>query len=413
MTEPTPEPQSKTNAEATARRSTAFGTFLLAAFLSSSLLALLAAYLLLAPAPIARPEASTPTPQAVADPAMKNVITLVAPRSVIMPDLLADFEIEAGLRIELISYDNEEALLGAAAGTSLSADVIVASGTTIKRLGAQSRLGVLPARVIASLGQVDPALRNLATAYDPGGLSAVPFAWTTIGLGFNREAVTQRLGNANLDSWSLLFDPVQAAKLKDCGIRSIDAPSAAFPAALMSLGLAPNADTPADTERASAVLETMRASVAGFDTRTVGDALATGQACLVMAAASDIYRARNDSRDNAMPFSVQFIIPREGAMLRLYMLAESRAVKNAAGGAALIDYLLKPEVSARMTNSRWIANAIPASQLYIRQEIKDDPGLYPDVGAFSRLWAEQTPSQATVKLRERFWQLISVSPPAP
>jgi len=403
-------PQTKTNAEAAKRRSKAFGTFLLAAALSGILIALLAAYLIVAPDPITRQDIAPPA----SDTTPSNVIRLLAPRSIIDADLLRDFETETGAVIELSLYDDEEALAAVTGASPLNADVLLASGTTIEWLRKQDRVGVLPARSIGNLGQIDPALRTLAELYDQDGLHAVPFAWTSFGLGFNREAVAAQLGaNAPIDTWGVLFDPAIAAKLSACGIHSVTAPSIAFPVALTFMELPVKSDAPADTERASALWEAVRGFMSKFDTRSVSEDLASGEACVALAAASDVYQARTAARNAGQSFTLEFVRPREGALLRLYMLTLPRDAKNTARGAALIDYLLRPEVSARMTNSKWLANAVPGSQLYVRQEVKDDDSIYPDVGAFARLTPDANPSPATISLRERFWLLMSTTPQTP
>jgi putrescine transport system substrate-binding protein len=411
--DPKPEkPATPSNAEAAAKRSKAFGTFLLAALLSGLLLIGAGAYLLLAPDPITRIPAAAPPVAPSTKP--ENTLTFIAPRSVIDPDLLSDFETESGLKVDLVSYDNEESLASIAVGSVLNADVILAAGTTIQGLERNTALSVLPARSIENLGRIDPSLRTLAKAYDPTGLSAVPYAWTSVGLGINAAALTSRLSKSQtLDTWALLFDPTLVASLSECGVSSVDAPSLAFPSALLSLGQPPFSDTPNDVERASAAWESIRAKIAHFDTRALTETLATGKACLALAPANNIYQARALARNAGQPFNIEFVMPREGSVLRLYMLAMPRAARQSERSAALIDYLLKPEVSARMTNAQWLANAVPASLLYVRQDIKNDANIYPGLDALARLTPEANPSQATISLRERFWLLMSSGGSAP
>jgi|GEM_PF-1915140 len=408
-TPPQPEsPPTKTSAAAAARRSKAFGTFLLAALLSVLLLLGLGLYLLLAPDPGQLRPSAAPTAPVAARPA--GVIAFVAPRNVIDAELLRDFETETGLTVELVSYDNEESLLNVAARADLNADVLLASAATIQRLSREGGLNVLPARVIPNLGKIDPALRTLARKYDASGLNAAPFAWTTVGLAVNRAAAD---APANIETWSTLFDPAQASRFTACGIYSLDAPSLAFPVALFSLGLPPFSDTPGDIERASAAWESIRDKINGFDTRGLVDALAGNKACLALSLAGDAYRARAQARDAGQAPGPEFVLPREGAIMRMYMLALPKAAQGQARAPALIDYLLRPEVSARMTNAKWLANAVPAAQLYVRQDIKDDPLLYPGVDAFARLTPEANPPAAAISLRERFWQLMSAGGQTP
>jgi putrescine transport system substrate-binding protein len=404
MTETPPRPElepTKTGAEAAERRSKAFGTFLLAAVLSALLLLAVGVYLALMPDP------GRLRPTAPASQRSANVVVMLAPRHVVDADLLGDFESETGAAVELISYDNEESLLSASSDAALNADVILAAATSIQSLSKNGALNVLPARAIPNLGKLDPALRTLARKYDSTGLTAAPFAWTMLGLAVNR-AIASNAPRA-LDTWATLFDPAVLSTFEACGVQSLDAPSLAFPAALLSLGLPPFSDAPNDVERASAAWETIRAKITAFDTRGMAEALAAGKACLALSLAGDAYRARAQARDAGQPAGPEFVVPREGGILRLYMLAVPRAAQNSVRGAGLIDYLLRPEISARMTNAKGLANAVPASQLYVRQDIKTDAVLYPDVAAFARLIPDANPPPAAVGLRERFWQLMNAA----
>jgi spermidine/putrescine-binding protein len=411
----TPPPEkpvvSGTNAVAAQRRTKAFTTFLLAATLSAVLIALLMIYLIFAPTP--SNTAPAPGAAATAPIATANTLRFVVPRSLIAPELLADFQNESGVVVDLVPYDDDETL-GADGANAIAGDVVLASGTVIQKLNAQDRLAVLPARQISNLGLIDPSLRTLAATYDKGGLRTVPYVWTSYGLGIHREAVTAQLGQgAALDTWGLVFDPAQAGKLAMCGIHSIATPSIAFPLAMKYLQLQPQSDAPGDTERASALWEAARPFIGVLDTRTVVEDLANEKACVALAAVSDVYQARALARDAGKTAKIEFVSPREGTVLRVYLLAMPRISPNAVKGAALVNYLLRPEVAARLTNAKWVANAVPSSQLYVRQEIKDDPAIYPDVAAFQQLTPDASPSPATVSLRERFWQLMSAAPKAP
>ncbi|MDX2142112.1 MAG: extracellular solute-binding protein [Rhodospirillaceae bacterium] len=398
-------------AEGAARARARDRTLLLAVILSVIVVALFGAYLVVTPDPVTRPE-SKPAPTAASPPAAPHSLTLIAPRSLIEAELLSDFETASSLSVNLVSYDNEESLLEVASGAAIAADVVLASGSTIHEFIRGGRLAILSARKITNLAQIDPSLRTLAERYDRGGLHAVPFAWTTYGLGVNRESVASGLGaQATSDgipaSWSLLFDPLQAAKLASCGIIAVDMPSIAFPVALQFLGLPPGSEIPNDIERASALWEGARPFIKTFDTAAPVEAMAAGTACLTLASAADVYRARALARDAVRPFDIDFLVPREGALLRVFMLAVPRTTPNTDRAMQLIDYLLRPEVSARMSNTRWFANAIPASRLYVRQEIKDDPDIYTDLATYSLLFPEGTPTPATSTLRARFWRLMS------
>jgi len=92
---------------------------------------------------------------------------------------------------------------------------------------------------------------NVAT-YDEGNQHAVVYLWGTTGIGYNEEKVKERLGdNAPTDSWELIFNKDNAAKLADCGISVLDAPTEMIPAAMKYLGIDPRSTDPADFKKAS------------------------------------------------------------------------------------------------------------------------------------------------------------------
>ena len=47
--------------------------------------------------------------------------------------------------------------------------------------------------------------------------------WGTTGLGYNVDKVKERMPDAPLNSWDMLFKPEIAAKFADCGIHVLDA----------------------------------------------------------------------------------------------------------------------------------------------------------------------------------------------
>jgi putrescine transport system substrate-binding protein len=412
---PTPVPPPPTPApppgltDVAAKRARAWRTVLLGAGLSVVFLGLVAIYLSFASVPNVSAPTTSARPAFVAR--ATDTVVVIAPRFLVAPSLMADFEAETGLNVELIPYDNEETILTIGNTAPLNADVIVVAGSTIAQFAQSDLLAVLPARQISNLGRIDPTLRTLSRRYDQLGLSAVPLAWTNFGLGLNPAALNERLGvNASLDTWSILFDATQVQRAADCGIQGVDAPSLAFPAALLSLGLPPFSETPADIERASAAWETLQPYLMRFDTRGLGDNLAAGSVCLGLTSSAQVFKAQATARDAGRQLGLAFVSPREGAILRLYMLAQPRGAQNADKGAMLIDYLLRPDVSARLTNASWAANAVPASQLYVRQDIKDNAVIYPPLDAFNALLVEANPSAATVGLRNRFWLLLNAGP---
>ncbi|MDX2225341.1 MAG: extracellular solute-binding protein [Rhodospirillaceae bacterium] len=401
--------------------------------LSAALVAAWAAYMALAPQPAEAPQAPTefaaPEPaapesadgrRAPARPALADApLRLAAPAGLIDPVLLADFSARNGFGVRLA--DLAGAGMDIDAGGLADADVVLAPGPVIRALADEAGLAVLPLHLIPAAAQLDPGMTARAAAFVPDRFQVVPYAWETIGIGYDRAAVVARLGpSVDMETWSALFDPASAAKLAGCGLQTLDAPDSAFPAALAYLGRDPAGARVADIEAAAASWEAVKGFFTHFASADIADNLAAGTVCAAIAPSGQVYQARAAVRAAAGPGprpDLAFAVPREGALLRLYLIAMPDGAR--AGGArtqaaaALIEYLLQPEVAARMTNQRWIANAAPRSRAFLRPEIQQDRLIYPDAAVMGRLTDEPFRSPTAAGLSERLWRLINASTRTP
>ncbi len=394
-----------------------FPTWTLALALSTVLIAGWAAFLALAPPPqvVPPPAAVAADPQVESTPV--NQVRLLVGRDAIAVDVLANFTADTGLKVVLDIYDTNEQSEVLAASAANPPDVIMVSGVGLKALVGLDLLQTIPRTDLVNARNIDPALAARTVIYDSDNTHSVPLLWGTIGLGFNAAKLAERLGPAAVpDSWAALFDPSIAAKLADCGIQVIDSPTGVFPIALAYLGLPTESVKIEDTDAATRLWESIRPSIAKFSSQDIIDNLAVGTVCLAVATSGDAYQARDRARIAGLANDIRYALPKEGAVVLYELLAIPRASVNSANALRLIDYLLRPEVAARMTNAKGFANAVLGSTLYVKPEIKSDPALAPDLGNL-RAMAEMSPAPAVAALRNRFWQLINAPvaapPPAP
>ena len=83
---------------------------------------------------------------------------------------------------------------------------------------------------IPNLANVWPDVQKRLANYDPGNEYAVNYMWGTTGIGYNVNKIKERMPDAPLDSWSMVFDPAIISKFKDCGVMFLDAPDEVIPA---------------------------------------------------------------------------------------------------------------------------------------------------------------------------------------
>jgi putrescine transport system substrate-binding protein len=185
--------------------------------------------------------------------------------------------------------------------------------------------------------------------------------WSTVGLGYNVDLVRARLGATITDSWGLLLDPANAAKLKDCGISIIDSPFDVFDAVMMYAGRDPNRLDPKDVEAASQLLMKVRPFVRYIDpAQYIGD-LASGGLCLSLGWSGDIEQARRRAKEASTGVTIAYIVPREGALITVDMVAIPADAPHPHNAEIWMNYLMRPDVIAGITNYIRYPNGYSAS----------------------------------------------------
>ena len=184
-----------------------------------------------------------------------------------------------------------------------------------------------------------------------GNRYAVPYMWGTTGIGYNADKVAQRLGaDAPVDSWDLIFKKENISKLSDCGVAMLDVPVEIIPIALHYLGLPPNSKNPADYERAEALLRSIRPYIRYFDSSNFPSDLANGDICAVVGWGGSVYSARQTAERAHNGMKITYSIPREGAPVWMENLVPLKDAPHPQQGYAFIDYILRPEITAKNSN---------------------------------------------------------------
>lgn len=384
--------------------------------LSLVLVGFWAIYLTLAPVPTVRmPDAP---PEGAAPVSGAGELRLLVWRGVIPGEVIAGFEADTGLKVAVDHYDTLEELQALNSGGALTHDILLTSGIGLKRLADAGVLSELSRDRLTNGANLDSAVTGLASIYDPAEKYGVVAAWGTLGLAFDPAKVATRLpADTPLESWALLLEPDYVSKLADCGVQMVDTPRAAFPIALRYLDRPPSSEAAEDTEVASRLWEGVRPYIAKFTAADIVDSLAVGDVCLALATSGDFYRARAMIAAAGRGPELRYVLPDQGTVAWFAMFAIPKAASNPDAARRFIDYTLRPEVAARATNATGYGNAVAASALYVRPEIKNDTVLLPPPARLGDFIIETDVSPEAGALRDRFWQLIntpqSAAPPVP
>ena len=354
------------------------------------------------------PPATAGAPAADAPAQGEKVVYVYNWSDYIAEDTIANFEAETGIKVVYDVYDNNEMLEAKLMAGASGYDLVFPSARPFAQRHIQAGVyAPLDKSKLSNLGNLDADLLQGLQDVDPGNAHALPYMWGTTGLGINVAKVKEVLGeDAPLDSWSLLFDPANAEKLAACGISVLDDEQEAFAAALIWKGMDANALTGAETQVVTDAFAAIRPHIRYFNSSKYIDDLANGDICLAMGYSGDVFLAGDRAEESGNGVEIQYIIPKEGAVRWVDLMAIPKDAPHADNAHALMDYLLKPDVAAGITNYVAYASPNTAATPLVDPEISGDPGVYPPAEVLAKLVDPVTLPPETTRERVRAWTTI-------
>jgi putrescine transport system substrate-binding protein len=326
----------------------------------------------------------------------------------IAPDTIANFEKETGIAVTYDVYDGNEVLEAKLLAGHSGYDVVVPSASPYmaRQITAGAYLALDKAK-LPNLKNLDPRLLAQAAIADPGNAHGVPYLWSVTGIGYNVAMLQRALGEAApRDSLALLFDPALAKKLAGCGIELLDTPQEVIPAALAYLGIDPKSRDLADLGRAAAVIERIRPFVRKFHSSQYINDLASGDICIALGYSGDVIQARNRAREAGSGVEIAFRVPREGAQMAIDMLGIPADAPHPDNAHRFIDYILRPQVIAAITNAVSYPNPTLAALRLVKPQIRDDPGIYPPDAVRRLFYLDRPAPRAYERARMRVWNRV-------
>ncbi|CAD5375929.1 putrescine transporter subunit: periplasmic-binding component of ABC superfamily [Pseudomonas sp. OF001] len=319
---------------------------------------------------------------------------------------LEQFQAETGIVPQYDVFDSNETLEGKLLAGNSGYDVVVPSNHF---LGKQIRAGAfqkLDRSLLSNWNNLDPGLMQQLERNDPGNQYAVPYLWGTNGIGYNVEKVREVLGVERIDSWAVLFEPENIAKLSACGVAFLDSADEMIPAMLNYLGLDPNSHDPADYARAEARLLAIRPYVTYFHSSKYIADLANGDICVAAGYSGDVLQAAERAEEAGKDIEIAYSIPREGANLWFDMLAIPADARNVREAHRFIDYLLEPAVIATISEHVGYANPNRKAGALMDPQVRGDSSVYPPQEVLDRLFVSAELPANVQRLMTRSWTRI-------
>ena len=324
------------------------------------------------------PAAVAPAHAAVVN-AEEKVLNVYNWPDYVAQDMIANFEKETGIKVNYQTFENNEALQAKLVAGNSGYDIVVPGSTFVKAQVEAGLLKKLDKSQIPNYKNLDPDLMSKLVGVDPGNEHVLPWAWSFTTVGINKAKVAKALGNTPMpdNAWDLVFNPTYTSKLKSCGIAYLDSPTEVLPPALHYIGKNAYSDDPADHKAAGEMLAKVRKDIRLFSSTMIDD-LAGGKACVALGWAGDINIAMTRSQENKSGHELEALLPKTGGLIFFDTLAVPADAKHPNNAMAFINYFLKPEVSAALTNELSYPTANKASLANVNPEMAQNKSVFPD-----------------------------------
>ncbi|WP_181085116.1 polyamine ABC transporter substrate-binding protein [Pseudomonas oryzihabitans] len=319
---------------------------------------------------------------------------------------LEDFQKATGITPVYDVFDSNETLEGKLLAGHTGYDVVVPSSNFLAKQIKAGAFQILDKSQLPNWQNLDPALLKQLEKSDPGNQYGVPYLWGTNGIGYNVDKVKAALGTDKLDSWAILFEPENLKKLSKCGVSFMDSPDEVYPAVLQYLGLDPNSTNPDDYKKAEAQLLKVRPYITYFHSSKYISDLANGNICVAFGYSGDVFQARSRAEEAKKGVNIGYAIPKEGANLWFDLLAIPKDAKNVKEAHAFINYLLQPEVIAKVSDYVGYANPNPKAGELMNAELRQDETVYPPQAVMDKLYVMKELPPQLLRLETRSWTRV-------
>lgn len=299
-------------------------------------------------------------------------------------DTIPNFEKEFGVKVNYDTYEDNEAMLAKLQSGATGYDIIVPTGYMVEIM---INLGLLAPINHENIPNIKGLSKQfLDPPYDQGLKHTVPWQWGTTGFAYNAKRV-----KGPVDSWRLLWDQQYKGK-----VTMLDDMRSAISVALKLLGYSLNSTDEKELMEAKKLLLEQKPLLKAFISAPVKSLLISGEVWLSQLWVGDTLMAKDENPD------IDYCIPEEGCEIWTDNLAIPKTAPHKYTAEVFLNYSLRPEVSAGVSNFVHYATPVEAAKALINEADRNHPGIYPPPEIMDRLEFQKDVGQAT-RIYDKIW----------
>ncbi|MES2439648.1 MAG: spermidine/putrescine ABC transporter substrate-binding protein [Verrucomicrobiota bacterium] len=282
------------------------------------------------------------------------------------PDLAAKFEKENGCKLQIDTFDSNEAMYAKLTAGAGGYDVLMPSSYMVKTLVREKMLIPLDHAKLPNLQHVDADYLN--RALDPAMTHSVPYMMAPTCLAWLASKVSDPVASYSM------FD---RADLKG-RITLLDDMREVLGAALRSLGFSINSTDAAQLAQARDTAVRWKKNIAKFDNEQYKSGIASGEFHLVQGYAGDLLQVADENQDIVVK------IPKEGTAFSCDDLCIPVKSTQAELAHKFINFVTEPAAAA--VNMEFIAYRAPNTSAYklLSEDFRGNEALFPEPEVFAK-----------------------------
>ena len=322
------------------------------------------------------------------------------------PGAIEQFSKETGIKVNYDVYDSNEVLEAKLMAGGSGYDVVMPSNSFFER---QVKAGVYQAidkSKLSNYGNLDQTLAKQVEKHDAGNFHNIPYAWGTIGIGYNTKMIEERLGTTDIDSWDILFNPSIAAKLADCGITILDSPAEMMSVVNNYRGVDPNSEDKGELEKSTELMSIAKENIRYFHSSKYISDLANGDVCVAIGYNGDILQSQDRAAEAGLGVDIKYVIPKEGTLVWFDLMAIPADAPHPEAALKFIDFILKKDIAAAISNYVFYAVPNTAAESLLDDEVKNNKGIYPTQAVKEKLYVQTAHTARFDRQLTRAWTNI-------
>ncbi len=301
-------------------------------------------------------------------------------------DIRNGFEKEFGVAVTVDTYPSNEDLLAKLQAGATGYDIIMPSDYMVTILIKLGLLAELSRDNIPNFRNISP--RFLDKYYDTENRYSVPYTFGTAGIAYDSDVVSPAP-----DSWAVLWDKRYANQFS-----MLDDERETLGVALKLLGYSLNTTDEKELKAAKEKLIAQKSLVKQYKSEAE-ELLAAGDVVMAHCWSGDAFRATETKP------SLRYVIPKEGGsqFIDTVCIPKSSAHKRVA--EQFINYLLRPEVNAKITALTKYGTCVPAAKEHLPEHLREHEFIYPTTAVLETLEWLKEPGEFT-RHYNRAWEEI-------